>query len=206
MPDSCYHCEELIPRGFNAVLTISNQQQAFCCYGCLAIAETIVSGGLENFYLHRTQASEKPDPLNQSQQDDIYLYDDKALQEDFVTVTEGISETHLSIGGITCAACIWLLERESNNIKGIHRFTINHTSDRAILTWNDDECSLSTVLLKIRKLGYKARPYQDDLAKKQALLEKRTSIFRIAVAGIATMQNMMFSLPLYLGSANNIDP
>ncbi|MFT6266974.1 MAG: Cu2+-exporting ATPase [Oleiphilaceae bacterium] len=206
MPDSCYHCEEIIPPGFNAVLTISNQQQAFCCYGCLAIAETIVSGGLENFYLHRTHASEKPDPLNQSQQDEIYLYDDKALQEDFVTVTNGISETHLSIGGITCAACIWLIERESNNIIGIDRLTINHTSHRAILTWNDDVCSLSTVLLKIRKLGYKASPYQDDLAKRQAQLEKRTSIFRIAVAGIATMQNMMFSLPLYLGNADSIDP
>jgi len=206
MPDTCYHCDEVIPRGFKAVLTISDQQQAFCCYGCLAIAETIVSGGLENFYQHRTQASEKPDPLNQSQQDEIHLYDDKALQEDFVTIKEGISETHLSIANITCAACIWLLEREINNIEGIHRFTINHTSHRAILTWIDDDCSLSTVLLKVRKLGYKARPYQDDLANKQAKIEKRTSIFRIAIAGIATMQNMMFSLPLYLGSANSIDP
>ena len=206
MPETCYHCDELIPRGFNAALTISGQQQAFCCYGCLAIAETIVSGGLENFYQHRTQASEKPDPFNQSQQDEIHLYDDKTLQEDFVTINEGISETHLSIGSITCAACIWLLEREINNIEGIHRFTINHTSHRAILTWADNECSLSTVLLKIRKLGYKAHPYQDDLAKKQAQIEKRMSIFRIAIAGIATMQNMMFSLPLYLGGASSIDP
>jgi len=206
MPEKCYHCDEVIPRGFNAVLTISDKQQAFCCYGCLAIAETIVSGGLENFYLHRTKASEKPDILSQSQQDELHLYDDKALQEDFVTIKEGISETHLSIGSITCAACIWLLEREINKINGIHRFTINHTSHRAILEWADDECLLSTILLKIRKLGYKARPYQDDLAKKQAQSEKRTSIFRIAIAGIATMQNMMFSLPLYLGTESSIDP
>jgi Cu2+-exporting ATPase len=206
MPDTCFHCDEIIPSGFNAVLTISDQQQSFCCYGCLAIAETIVSGGLENFYQHRTQASEKPDPLNQSQQDEIYLYDDKALQEDFVTTNEGISETHLSIGGITCAACIWLLEREINHIEGVSRFTINHTSHRAILTWNNDECHLSSALLKARQLGYKAHPYQEVLAKKQAQLEKRASIFRIAVAGIASMQNMMFSLPLYLGSASSIDP
>ena len=206
MSDKCYHCEEPIPRGFNAVLTISDEQRPFCCYGCLAIAETIVSGCLEIFYQHRTQASEKPDTLSQTQEDEIYLYDDKSLQEDFVITKDGLSETHLSIGNFTCAACIWLLEREVNKIKGVHQFSINHTSHRATLTWADDQCPLSTVLLKTRKLGYKSHPYQDDLAKKQAQKEKRTSIFRIAIAGIATMQNMMFSLPLYLGGANNIDP
>jgi len=201
----CYHCDEAIPRGFNAVLTILGEDKKFCCYGCLAIAETIVSGGLENFYQHRTKASEKPDSLSQSQQDEIHLYDDKTLQEDFVETIDGISETHLSIGSITCAACIWLLEREINSLDGIKQFSINHTNHRAALSWNDAQCSLSTVLLKVRKLGYKARPYQDDLVKRQAKLDKRISIFRIAVAGIATMQNMMFSLPLYLGSESSID-
>ena len=71
MPGKCYHCDEIIPPGFNGVLTISDKQQAFCCYGCLAIADTIVSGGLENFYQHRTQASEKPDVLSPAQQDEI---------------------------------------------------------------------------------------------------------------------------------------
>lgn len=206
MPEKCYHCDEVIPRGFEAILEISGKEHNFCCYGCQAIAETIVSGGLESFYQHRTEASEKPTPLDTSQEDEIYLYDDKALQADFVTIHDGISETHLSIGSITCAACIWLLEREINNLEGIQQFSINHTSHRAQLSWVDTKCALSTVLLKIRKLGYKARPYQDDIAKQQAQSEKRTSIFRIAIAGIASMQNMMFSLPLYLGSASSIDP
>ena len=206
MSDKCYHCDEVIPAGFKATLTISTQPQSFCCYGCLAIAETIVSGGLENFYQHRTHASEKPDTLSPAQQDEIYLYDDPALQADFVSIKDDASETHLSINGITCAACIWLLEREVNRLEGVHQFTVNHTTHRALLIWHNEHCLLSTVLLKIRQLGYKSRPYQDDIAKQQAKSEKRKSIFRIAIAGIATMQNMMFSLPLYLGSASHIDP
>lgn len=206
MSQKCYHCDEVIPPGFHAELTIADQPQSFCCYGCFAIAETIVSGGLEKFYQHRTQSAEKPDELKQSQEAELQLYDDPALQTDFVTTEEDLSEAYLSIGSITCAACIWLLEREVNKIDGVYNFTINHTTHRASLSWQQDSCLLSTILLKIRKLGYKVHPYQEDLARKQAQTEKKTAIFRIAVAGIAAMQSMMLSVPLYLGSFSGIDP
>jgi len=205
MPEKCYHCEESIPRGFHAELEISGEQQEFCCYGCLAIAETIVSGGLENFYQHRTKASEKPDTFSSSQQDELHLYDDLTLQLDFVNTQNGTSEAYLSIGGITCAACIWLLEKEVNKMSGVQNFSINHTTHKAIISWQQDTCLLSSILLTIHKLGYKAHPYHEDLARKQAQSAKRTSIFRIAIAGVASMQSMMFSVPLYLGNFNGID-
>jgi len=201
----CYHCHEHIPAGFHAEMDISGETQKFCCYGCLAIAETIVSGGLENFYQHRTHASEKPDDFSQTQKDELLLYDDPELQLDFVDTQDKQSETALSISGITCAACIWLLEREVNKLTGVHRFCINHTTHKANLVWRNDECKLSHTLLKIRQLGYKAQPYQEDIARQTAQSEKRSAIFRIAVAGIAAMQNMMFSIPLYLGMYSGID-
>jgi P-type Cu2+ transporter len=205
MSNSCYHCNEPIPSGFRATLEIAGEQQAFCCYGCQAIAETIVSGGLDNFYQHRTQASLKPDEFTQAQQDELLLYDDPALQEDFVNHEGETSEAALSITGITCAACIWLLEREINALKGVTSFTVNHSTHKAILSWNSEDAALSTVLIHIRHLGYKSFPYQEDNARKLAAKEKRSAMFRIAVAGIAAMQNMMFSVPLYLGIYSGID-
>lgn len=79
MKSHCFHCQDRIPKGFSASLKIGNEEQYFCCYGCLAIAETIVSGGLENFYKHRTQASEKPDEFNSSDISELQLYDDNIL-------------------------------------------------------------------------------------------------------------------------------
>jgi len=205
MGQDCYHCGEAIPGGFSAELTIADQKQHFCCYGCMAIAETIVSGGLENFYQHRTELSEKPLEFTPAQQNELALYDDPAMQADFVECSLGLSEAAFNISGITCAACIWLLEREINRIDGIESFVIHHTSHKARLQWRQDQSPLSLILLKIRSLGYQAHPYRNDEARKQAQTERRMTLFRIAVAGIASMQNMMFSLPIYLGIFNGIE-
>lgn len=205
MCKTCYHCNEEIPKGFSAKIEIGGEQQSFCCYGCLAIAETIVSGGLDNFYQHRTEASLKPDDFTDAQRDELLLYDDPALQTDFVTVDGKQSDAALSISGITCAACIWLLEREISSLPGLINLSINHTTHKALLSWNNEQIKLSKILIKIRKLGYKAFPYQEDKARQLAEKEKRSAMFRIAVAGIAAMQNMMFSVPLYLGIYSGID-
>ena len=204
MPATCFHCHDTIPKGFHAQLKIGGETQSFCCYGCLAIAETIVTGGLESFYQHRTQASDKPDEFNQQQVDELKLYDDPELQAEYVDQRGDISEASLSIGGITCAACIWLLEREITKLDGVIQFTINHTTHKAQLRWKQQQTPLSAILIAIRKLGYKGFPYDEGLARQFAEKEKKTTVFRIAVAGIASMQNMMFALPLYLGFYSGI--
>jgi Cu2+-exporting ATPase len=205
MNKHCYHCDEEIPKGFSAKLEVAGEQREFCCYGCLAIAETIVSGGLDNFYQHRTQASLKADDFTPAQRDELLLYDDEALQVDFVTKQGSKADAALSVTGITCAACIWLLEKEINTLSGVTNLSINHTTHKAILSWDTEQTKLSDILIKIRELGYKAFPYQEDTARQLAAKEKRSAMFRIAVAGIASMQNMMFSVPLYLGIYSGID-
>ncbi len=198
----CYHCGETVPPGFSAELVINKQSEKFCCLGCVAIAETIITGGLENFYQHRTELAAKPSEFGDSQINELKLYDDPELQKEFVITSpdsEDESIANLSVGGITCAACIWLLEQEVSRIEGVASFSVNHTTHKAQLRWSQKTCPLSDVLLKIRKLGFQALPYNEDQQKAQAKKERRTSLFRIAVAGIAAMQNMMFSVPLYLG-------
>ena len=199
----CYHCGEPIPGGFKATLRIQDQDQEFCCYGCLAIAETIVTGGLENFYKHRTELARKPDDFSESQRTELKLYDDPELQQEFVTsdTIDGQSRRSatLSISGITCAACIWLLEKEISRLEGVVNFSVNHTTHKAQLSWLEGQIAFSRILILIRELGYQGLPYHEDQVKAQLQKERRSSLFRIAVAGIAAMQNMMFSVPLYLG-------
>jgi P-type Cu2+ transporter len=205
----CYHCGEIIPPGFKAELTINQQSECFCCLGCMAIAETIVSGGLENFYQHRTELATKPIDFDDSQLNELRLYDDPELQQEFViSATDSLTNSadelklpsaNLSVSGITCAACIWLLEQEVSRMDGVASFSVNHTTHKAQLRWDQTNCKLSDILLHIRKLGFQALPYNEDQQKAQAKKERRSALFRIAIAGIAAMQNMMFSVPLYLG-------
>ena len=205
VPNGCFHCGESIPKGFKAKLSIQSKTQEFCCYGCMAIAEMIVTDGLENFYLHRTSLANKPKEFSQSQKNELKLYDDSELQKDFVHIIDSSREATLSVSGITCAACIWLLEKELKQLPGIESFSINHSTHKAILRWQPESTLLSDALLRIRHLGYKAFPYQESQANALAQKERRSTVFRIAVAGIAAMQNMMFSVPLYLGIYTGID-
>lgn len=204
MTTPCFHCGEAVPTGFSATLKIKGKNEPFCCYGCLAVAEVISHEGLDNFYAHRTEFSPKAEELKPSELKQLELYDDPLLQEEFVQAHDGVLQTSLSISGITCAACIWLLERDINAIDGVLNFSINHSTHKAYIEW-ETPCQLSEVLIKARKLGYNAKPYRHHEAKLAALREKRITVFRIAVAGIATMQNMMFSIPLYLGMYNDLD-
>ena len=205
MSEPCFHCGETIPPGFTGRLTIQGAEREFCCVGCMAIAETIVSGGLEQFYKHRSALSNKPDVFVSSELDEYRLYDDPALQAEFTHQIEQGQEAHLSIGGITCAACIWLLENEIGKVEGVQQFTINHTTHRATLVWQQDTVPLSQLLMQARRLGFKAQPYEEDAVRQAAHAERRGAMFRLALAGIAMMQNMMFSVPLYLGFYSGID-
>lgn len=209
MSQNCFHCGEIIPKGFHAQLEIKGQQETFCCYGCQAVAQVILNDGLENFYSHRTALASKPQELADDEITQLRLYDDPLLQEEFVqSIDSGDGknsrQTSLSVSGITCAACIWLLEREINRLDGVTSFSINHSTHKAFIEW-DASFKLSDALIQARKLGYQAKPYRHHEAKVAAIREKRMAIFRIAVAGIATMQNMMFSIPLYLGMYNDAD-
>ena len=207
-PD-CYHCGEVIPAGFTASLEIKGKTEEFCCYGCMAVAEMIVSDGLENFYQHRTELAQKPKDFGDNHIEELKLFDDEALQADFCEDVEIQGETlrqaRLSISGITCAACIWLLEKEVNRLDGVKSFSVNHTTHKAIITWHPNSGKLSEALILINKLGYQAFPFDENRAKRELDKERRNAMFRIAVAGIAAMQNMMFSVPLYLGIYSGID-
>jgi len=206
---SCYHCGEAIPNGFKASLEIKGQTREFCCYGCMAVAEMIVSDGLENFYQHRTELAQKPKDFGSTQIEELKLFDDPELQDEFSSDLNYQGRTArqatLSVNGITCAACIWLLEKEIGRLDGVLSFSVNHTTHKAQLIWSSESTALSTLLIRIHQLGYQAYPYDEQRARQDLDKERRSAMFRIAVAGIAAMQNMMFSVPLYLGIYSGID-
>jgi len=206
----CYHCSETIPPNFIAEAFIGGESRHFCCYGCKAVADTIVSSGLEKFYQHRTQPLVKTDELDKTSLDEFKLYDEPEVLSDYLFETNDTSDPtltqiSLNVRGITCAACVWLLEKELNKMSGVARFNVNLTTHIATVSWNSHQLKLSSMLTKIAQLGYNAKPYREDQAKRIAKKEKQSTLIRIAIAGLATMQNMMFSIPLYLGIYEGID-
>ena len=194
---ACFHCGEPAAGSPPITLTLDGDERHFCCYGCQAVCQTIRSEGLEGFYQFRTETAATPQALTDTEREQIRELDHPLVQQTFVAPVTGGQEAQLLIGGITCAACIWLLENHLARQPGVMAFSVNHSTQRARLVWNPEQTRLSDLLLAIHQLGYSARPYQADEAEQALQSEKRSALIRLCVAGLGSMQSMMLAFPLY---------
>ena len=81
----CYHCSSQILPGDLIEAELGSETRAFCCPGCMAIAQTIHDEGLEVFYARRVQSSERPAAylaLNEIPEK-LKPYDDLSLRSRF---------------------------------------------------------------------------------------------------------------------------
>ena len=208
-PSNCYHCGLNVPQGSSYSTIIDGKPRDMCCPGCLAVAETIVNSGLDTYYKHRTENAYSPDISSNELSDalllELSLFDEASVQESFVVTTENSAEATLVIEGITCAACVWLLENHIKNISGVEKVHVNLTNHRARITWNTESSKLSTILAEIYRIGYQAHPYHPD--KEEQLLEQETkrATRRLGIAGIGMMQTMMMAVALYGGALQGIE-
>lgn len=206
IPLDCFHCGEPADGDPPITLELDGETRHFCCLGCQSVCQTIRAEGLDGFYQHRTAPAVTPRILSQTELAQLREFDHPLVQQSFVASVKAGREAQLLIEGITCAACIWLLENHLGQRPGVQSFTVNHTTQRARLVWSPDQASLSDLLIAINELGYRARPYQADEAEQALKAEKRSALIRLCVAGIATMQSMMLAFPLYFELINNLSP
>lgn len=206
MPDTCFHCGEPATGEPPISLELDGKTRPFCCQGCKAVCETIHQEGLTGFYNFRTEPAVTPRELTESEVARLRELDHPLVQRSFVVPVKGGQEAQLLIGGITCAACIWLLENHMKQQPGVLSFSVNHTTQRARLVWAQDQTSLSNLLIAIHELGYTARPYQPDEAEQALKAEHRSMLIRLTLAGIGSFQSMMLAFPLYFDMITSVDP
>ena len=206
-PDkSCFHCSEPLPEGSPITARVAGAERYFCCYGCRAVSDIIRNEGLEQFYQQRDAPAVTPDPLDERAREECLNYDSELLQSEVVQERgDGLSETWLMVEGLTCAACIWLIERHLEKVPGLESISINHSTQRAHLTWDPAVTSLGQLLLGIRELGFSASPFRPSEWENRIKAEQKKTLIRIGIAGIASFQTMMLAYPLQFGLTEGAD-
>ena len=204
MPDvPCYHCGQPIPADLDLSVEISGQPRAMCCYGCEAVARSIVANGLADYYRSRDALPESPREAMPAILEQLALYDHADFQKSFVkSLGASEREASLLLEGITCAACIWLNEQHVGKLPGVTAVDINYATRRARVRWDDARVKLSDILAAIAAIGYRAYPY--DAAKNEEISrnERRDALWRLWVAGFGMMQVMMYAIPVYLAEGD----
>ncbi|OIQ26351.1 heavy metal translocating P-type ATPase [uncultured Vibrio sp.] len=205
MCKSCYHCGEEVPANTDFKVEILDEIRDMCCPGCETVAQTIVDSGLISYYQFRTAPAEKVD-LVPEQLLTLIHYDNEDVQAEFVRKNEHSSEVTLSVDGVSCAACAWLIEKRLSKVEGVQSIRVNTTTNRAALIWDDSVVKLSELLSNIHSLGYKAAPFEADKHEASYHHAMKQYLYRLGIAGIATMQVMMLAVALYLEVFGDLEP
>ncbi|MCU8085676.1 heavy metal translocating P-type ATPase [Shewanella sp. SM23] len=202
---SCFHCQEPVLTGQQFVTRINDRDELMCCPGCQAVSQAIVDAGLLSYYKFRTEPGNKQNALVPEALTQFSAYDLPEVQQDFVHSEDNVESVSLSIDGITCAACAWLIEHKVKQLAGVSQVLVNSTTQRAMISWDKRKVKLSDILGQISRIGYQAAPYQVDEQELNNKLNSRKFLLRLGLAGFATMQVMMFALALYTGYFTDLD-
>jgi len=189
-----------VPLGIKLSVTINQQPQPMCCIGCQAVAQTIVDNNLTQYYQVRTEPATKGTELVPEQLQKNQLLDEEVLQNEFIYQDKDFKEAILTVEGISCAACAWLIEMQLAKLKGIEQITVNATTQRATIKWQYEQVKLSEILSAIEHIGYQALPFKANEVEQRNKVIGKSFIKRLGISGILMMQIMMITVGLYFGA------
>jgi len=204
-PEPCFHCGLAVRGDRPYAVVIDGLERPMCCPGCRAVATAIIDQGLGDYYRHRAGQAVNPEQLVLDPAEELTAFDDEEIEREFARRDpDGIKRAMLSIEGIHCAACAWLIERHLGRRKGVVDVSVHLGSHRAQLAWDPALAKLSELLAAVSEIGYAARPYQPDREEGRARDEQRRALRRLGVAGLGMMQVMMYAVGLYAGRFEGI--
>lgn len=192
---NCSHCNELTKS------PIQNEEEFFCCHGCLTVYQALKEKDLLHYYKLRESAGVKSGsvPLESNSEDYLYMQQDKFKAEFLSPTPEGL-KIKFYLEGIHCVACVWLIEKISIIVSHIvsARVDLGQSTLTLLLTPN---ANLTDIANQLSKMGYRPHPIKsnedlDNLHKK----EERLKLIQIGVAGACTANIMLYSIAIYAGA------
>ena len=142
MQAKCFHCGLQVAPQFSYHTNVLGKQQHFCCPGCCAVAEAIVNNGLQDYYHYRSEFAEKASENEDDLLEKLKVFDDDSILQEFVEAQDNASEIQLTISGINCAACGWLIEKQLAKVQGINKVGVNVSARRATVTWDNQQLNI----------------------------------------------------------------
>jgi Cu2+-exporting ATPase len=222
----CFHCGLPVPKGLELSVSFDGDLKPMCCIGCQAVASAIINGGLEQFYKYRSDpganASANTDangPANgiykspgygydndDENDKDLSIYDLPEVQNDLLRIDDqGLATIELTISGITCGACAWLIEHHLNRQAGVETVRVNVSRQRCRVQWRLAELPLSLLLQAFSDIGFRAYPANEAGVLDKASQEQRRYLLRMGLAGIGMMQAGMLAIALYSGAFQGME-
>lgn len=163
-------------------------EKEFCCSGCRFVFNLLHKRGLDDFY-HYGESLSPAGSFVFHERDYGWL---AALQK----AAEGseFAEADVEVQGISCAACVWLLEAVFMEHPGALSCRVNSAAGMARLRWRAGEADLCAYARDVQRFGYLLGPPQGRAASALGPLTRK-----LGLCGFFAMNAMLFASPRYFG-------
>jgi P-type Cu+ transporter len=187
----CDHCGE-----FCRTPDIISGNKIFCCTGCQSVFDLINESNLCHYYKIDSKAGNKP--INQEAQERFQFLNNTETSDKLLIYKDSeLASVVLTIPGIHCSSCIWLLEHLYKFDKGILNSRIDFLAKQLTIQFRHKQVSLKRIVEILASLGYTPQLSLENLDKKVRDKVDRTRIYRIAIAGFCFANIMILSFPEY---------
>jgi|GEM_PF-663008 len=138
----CQHCGT----GFSEKSGVNG----FCCSGCEQVYHLIQEQGFDDFYQMQDRNSQPigSQPLEGSEFE--WAETAQAAAEN----SNADPRLELSLSGMSCAGCVWLVERIGHRADGVISVKVRLDQQSVILTWSRNGFSLASLVREWQRYGY----------------------------------------------------
>jgi len=170
----------------------------FCCAGCSYVFRLVHDHGLAGYYRIKDEVTAPADNALFQPRDYAWL---DTLQAEAERAAPGVPDLFLDVQGISCAGCVWLIERIFQQLPGARDINVNAQYGTMRLRWTRGEFSAAEFARKLQGFGYLAGPPGEGAGEP----ESRGLVKRIGLCAAFAMNVMLFSLPAYFGMESTFE-
>jgi Cu+-exporting ATPase len=182
-------------------MSISVEDNHFCCPGCKQVYLLLNENNLCNYYdLDKTPGLKAKGKFLSERF--AYLDDEVIVQKLIRFKSDGQINVTFSIPQMHCSSCIYLLENLHRIQPGVKQSQANFQQKDVFISFNPQETTLRKVVELLAFIGYEPYISLKDTVEKKATTFNRRQIYKIGVAGFCFSNIMMLSFPEYFSSGN----
>ena len=167
------------------------QAAGFCCAGCSYVFRLVEEHGLEGYYKIRDTITVPVGEAVFQPRDFSWL---PGLQR-AAEAADGTPELILEVQGISCAGCVWLIERVFHQQAGALDIETDAQLGRMRLRWARGVFEAVAFARLLHSFNYLAGPPGAE----PPVPESRRLVRKIGLAAAFSMNVMLFTLPVYFG-------
>ena len=202
----------MLGRGAREVM-VSGREAQVCGDACRTAVETIANAGLDAWYGLRThsdaQGASTADPRHRAELDAWRVPE---VEASVVRRTgddgghgghepgrsaHGTCAVTLTVEGMRCAGCAWLVEGLLASAPGVDAATVDFPLRRAEVRFDARATRLHVLLETLARAGYRAAPYTVHAEEAGIESERRARIRGLGISAVFGMQVMLLSIALY---------